>query len=67
MESSNPQEILEDIIRRMEDARPSIDTGDEDRDFANARINGYIRTAQTALRSAQTIARQEDERSDGGI
>ena len=47
----------------MEEARPSIDTGDEDLDFTNARINGYIRTAQTALRSAQTIARQESERS----
>ncbi len=65
MDNKHLEETFEDIIRQVEEARPSIDTGDEDRDFDNARINGYIRTAQTALRSAQNLARRELERSDG--
>lgn len=65
MDNRDSQEVFEDLISRMEEARPSIDTGDEDLDFANARINGYIRTAQTALRSAQNIARRGVEESEG--
>ena len=67
MDSKYSEEVFEDIISRMEEARFPIDTGDEELDFDNARINGYIRTAQTALRSAQNIVRRELEKSDGGL
>lgn len=55
------REALEEMIGRLEAAKSNLDAADSDANFTNARVNGYIRTAQTALRAALSVARRERE------
>ncbi len=56
------QEEFGEILARLEAVRVSIESSDFDANFAGARFNNCITTAQSAIKAAQAIAREESER-----
>lgn len=57
------QEEFGEILARLEAVRVSIESSDFDANFEAARFNNYVTTAQSAIKAAQSIAREESERS----